>query len=812
METPVTNLEEDFNDSESIFTLTPFPMWIFDLESLKFLTVNYEAVRQYGYSRAEFLSMTIEEIRPVEDIPKLEKAIEQVRIRTHSFKESLYRHQKKDGGIIVVQIKGNLITYKGRKAEIITAIDLTERHQEQKRIEEQKESLRTIEKINDTLLKTGDWISALDQCFEIIGETLKIDRIYFFQNDLKQETSSQRLEWTRNLIDSEIDNPKMQNVPFSEFPIFMEPLRSGKNFEAVVSELPSSPTKQILQEQGVKTIFVAPVMSHDTFMGFIGMDDCTLERKWAIEESQIIKSLTTNLAHVIARKIIQTELINNEYKFRTIVQKSSDLVAILNEEGVFQYVNHSSIEVIGISPEDFLGKHVNDYLHPEDVPKVEKGLFEILQKNIVAIPPFRFPDAKGKYRWLKTTLTNFLDDPVISGIVANSREVTSEVERQMEKELLDSISKDIGQPASLKECLNQALFELLKLPGICLAEAWIKSQDESRLDLRAFRYNTLEPESFYTLSPEDSMLFGNGLPGYIWKNKKVVLWGDLSEHQSFNRKGFAKMTGLQAAIGIPIIYNEEFLGSFLLFSQQSKSTLVDIEKLLQDTGDKLGASVKQKIIEDEYRNFFEISPDPHCIIGFDGHLKKSNRALSQLLGYEESALLNRHISSVIHEEDKEKVFQKIKSSIANEASGSFTIRFKTIDGQTKWLIWSGTVIPDAKIFMAVAKDITDQKLAEQELKRTFNRLKNAQKISSLGYWTKKFDSDDLEWSEETYKIFGYTPETFIPTMENVTRAYHPDDRYLIEADPKKALIGSAYRRGNQFICDGNQSRFYLQRY
>ncbi|NNG10691.1 MAG: PAS domain S-box protein, partial [Arenibacter sp.] len=81
------------NESEDlIFELGPFPMWIFDMETLNFQKVNTEAIRQYGYSQKEFLSMNLKDIRPEEDVPRLEKAIQDMVTREGIYKESIFRH------------------------------------------------------------------------------------------------------------------------------------------------------------------------------------------------------------------------------------------------------------------------------------------------------------------------------------------------------------------------------------------------------------------------------------------------------------------------------------------------------------------------------------------------------------------------------------------------------------------------------------------------------------------------------------------------------------------------------------------------
>lgn len=87
------------------------------------------------------------------------------------------------------------------------------------------------------------------------------------------------------------------------------------------------------------------------------------------------------------------------------------------------------------------------------------------------------------------------------------------------------------------------------------------------------------------------------------------------------------------------------------------------------------------------------------------------------------------------------------------------------------MVWSGTVIQESKIIVAVAKDITDERLVQEKLKVAYKQLKTAQKIAKLGYWFRGLDSDLSVWSEETYRIYGYSPHDFIPTQFNISQTF-----------------------------------------
>jgi PAS domain S-box-containing protein len=122
--------EEALRESEkryrSMFANNPLPMWVYDSETLAFLDVNDAAVTHYGYAREEFLAMTITDIHPSEDIPALLENV--ARVRALMFDRlDLWRHRKRDGTIIDVEVTSHAINVAGRPARLVLANDVTER-------------------------------------------------------------------------------------------------------------------------------------------------------------------------------------------------------------------------------------------------------------------------------------------------------------------------------------------------------------------------------------------------------------------------------------------------------------------------------------------------------------------------------------------------------------------------------------------------------------------------------------------------------------------------------------------------------------
>lgn len=110
----------------TVFENSPLPKWIYDMNSLCFLEVNDAAVQHYGYSREEFLQMTIKDIRPREDIPLL---MQDIYAANPSLSRLLgpYRHKKKNGELIQVELTGVTIDYSGLKARMIVCNDITQK-------------------------------------------------------------------------------------------------------------------------------------------------------------------------------------------------------------------------------------------------------------------------------------------------------------------------------------------------------------------------------------------------------------------------------------------------------------------------------------------------------------------------------------------------------------------------------------------------------------------------------------------------------------------------------------------------------------
>jgi len=120
-------LEVSEQKLRELFQSNPIPMWVIDFDTLQFLKVNQAAINQYGYSRDEFLLMRVKDIRPATETSVMEDVIEKCRDYGKAGIKGTFRHRKRNGEIIVVDVKSNTVEYKGKKAALIVAADITER-------------------------------------------------------------------------------------------------------------------------------------------------------------------------------------------------------------------------------------------------------------------------------------------------------------------------------------------------------------------------------------------------------------------------------------------------------------------------------------------------------------------------------------------------------------------------------------------------------------------------------------------------------------------------------------------------------------
>lgn len=144
-------MEKSELEYRKLFKDNPHPMWVYDVNTLRFLTVNNAAIERYKFTADEFRQMVITDIRPPEDQDSILMFVK--RIESKAYHDSgIWRHRDKSGKIFFVKVTSHSTTFGNQKARVVLAIDVDEQIQSQKRIQLSESKLKGLINNSDDLI------------------------------------------------------------------------------------------------------------------------------------------------------------------------------------------------------------------------------------------------------------------------------------------------------------------------------------------------------------------------------------------------------------------------------------------------------------------------------------------------------------------------------------------------------------------------------------------------------------------------------------------------------------------------------------
>jgi len=197
----------------------------------------------------------------------------------------------------------------------------------------------------------------------------------------------------------------------------------------------------------------------------------------------------------------------------------------------------------------------------------------------------------------------------------------------------------------------------------------------------------------------------------------------------------------------------------------------------------------RKRAELERDRFFTVSLDLLCIGGFDGYFKRINPAWANLFGYTEAELLSTPYLKLVHPEDRAATIKVFKNNVAGKVVVGFENRCRTKDGSYKWLSWNMVPFAEDQLIYAIARDISERKTAEVELRETTKKLQEAQRIAHIGSWEFDVINQKVTWSDQVFHIYGLNPQQAEPTLPELIQMIHPEDQELHQQAVTNLLAG-----------------------
>ncbi|MDP1733861.1 MAG: PAS domain S-box protein [Sulfuritalea sp.] len=196
------------------------------------------------------------------------------------------------------------------------------------------------------------------------------------------------------------------------------------------------------------------------------------------------------------------------------------------------------------------------------------------------------------------------------------------------------------------------------------------------------------------------------------------------------------------------------------------------------------------------------------VVGLDseGRVSIFNEVATQISGYRRDEVLGRNWFELVVPKERYpqvwEIFARLKA--AGGLPHTFENPILTKDGRERIIAWQNNVVTDPGTSSATVSfgiDITERKQSEEALARSEATLNRAQSVASVGSWRLDVQANILEWSDETYRIFG-VPRGQPMTLEDFVAVVHPDDRQFVLDEWNKALAGKPYDIEHRILANG----------
>ncbi|HYM39188.1 MAG TPA: PAS domain S-box protein, partial [Thermoplasmata archaeon] len=308
-----------------LFESNPIPMWVYDLETLRFLAVNDMAVEHYGYSREEFLAMTTRDIRRPEDVAALMASVRAPRqVIEHS---GVWTHRRKDGSLIDVEITSHTLTFAGRPAVLVLANDITKRKHDQEALQAAEAKFRGLVEqslMGIYIIQDGRFAYANPRLAEIFG---------FTQAEL---------------------------VPS------MGPLDV------------TAPEDRALVEENIRRRIQGETPSvHYSFHG-LRKDGSRISVE--VQGGQMDfggrPAIIGSLLDVTEKERATGELLRSETRFRTLFEAAADAILLISPKGVILDANPAALALVQLDRDGMFGQALGRYILKEDFERASEYVRE----------------------------------------------------------------------------------------------------------------------------------------------------------------------------------------------------------------------------------------------------------------------------------------------------------------------------------------------------------------------------------------------------------------------------------------------------
>ncbi len=214
--------------------------------------------------------------------------------------------------------------------------DVTERYQNANLLIKKDILLNGIAEATKSFISDNNTEQDFNSALKILGTSAQVDRTYIYKHQVNNNTGETYMsllyEWISDSIEAQIKNPMLKRLSYSRFSTldFYESLSAGKTLKFIIKNL-SLNEQQVFIDQKVKSIIIVPIIINGAYWGFIGFDDCTIDREWNPNEESLLITIASTLGAVLEKNQNQDELIKKYNELDEAVKKAETTEKAKNE-------------------------------------------------------------------------------------------------------------------------------------------------------------------------------------------------------------------------------------------------------------------------------------------------------------------------------------------------------------------------------------------------------------------------------------------------------------------------------------------------
>ncbi|MBN3892374.1 MAG: PAS domain S-box protein [Nostoc sp. JL31] len=553
---------------------------------------------------------------------------------------------------------------------------------------------------------------------------------------------------------------------------------------------------QLLEQFEVKACLIVPILVTNKLWGLLIAHQCTVPRHWQSFELDLLDQLAVQIAIAIQqasayqqaqaelqeRKRVEAALRESEQRFRQMADTAPVLIWMAGLDKACQYFNKTWLEFTGKTLEAEVDDGWAQGVHPDELQDCLDTYVNAFDARENFQMEYRLKRFDGEYRWILDTGTpRFTSEGEFLGYISSCVDISDKIlaERALQQLNLELEARVEERTAALRES----------------EERWYLALRGSNDGI--WDWNIKTSQVFFSARWEEMLGFAENelihnfeaWSSRIHLDDRDRIMKVLADHLAHKTPFFQEEYQIKCKDSsyIWILDRGQALWDEFGNAIRMSGSATDISKRKQTEAALLAVTrLKQAILASI--DYAIISTNS------EGIIQTFNLAAQKMLGYTANEVIGKLTPNTFHDPEELKqrtdaLSQETGREIPFGDLSMVKIQQDNCEVELTFIRKDGSRFPvalsvkplcnlEGQIIggVGIAKDITQQKQIEAQLRKNAANLESAQRIANLGSWEMNLQTQQLIWSEEVFRIFGRNPESGTPSYNEMLHYIHPDDR------------------------------------